>query len=164
MTNPARWAYYLNINDFTKNVMLCGSTGSGATESALWLESLLSLKTPQKIVWCMGMNYASDSGSANSAWLNQVQALEALCEKRGIERILATIPSVPSLNHEYKDAYVRSSGYRYIDFAKAVGAQSDGTWITGMLSNDNVHPTEKGAIALYNMAIASVPELTYDYR
>ena len=42
-----------------------------------------------------------------------------------------------------------------------VGAAANGTWYTGMLDEDNVHPTEAGAIALYHRAIADCPELTY---
>ena len=53
------------------------------------------------------------------------------------------------------------SGDRYIDFAAAVGASASGVWYTGMLSNDNVHPSEAGAIALYHRAIADCPELTF---
>lgn len=75
---------------------------------------------------------------------------------------------MPSRKHENKDNYVRESGYRYIDFAKAVGATVDGqgnvTWYDGMLDTDNIHPTAKGAIALFNMAIATAPEMTYDYQ
>ena len=56
---------------------------------------------------------------------------------------------------------------RIIDFerigkiAKAVGASSSGVWYAGMLDEDNVHPTEAGAIALYHRAIADCPELTF---
>ena len=160
-TNSARWAYYLCQNEFVDNVMLCGSTGSGQAESTMWLNSLLALGTPKKIIWCMGMNYSPDADTPSAGWLYQLQTVQGICEANGIELILATIPSVPNRSNEQKNAYVRNSGYRYIDFANAVGAQSDGTWISGMLSSDDVHPTEKGAIALYNMAIASVPELTY---
>ena len=79
-----------------------------------------------------------------------------------ITLILSTIPTVPNINHEGKNKTVRNSGYRYVDFAKAVGAQSNGTWYTGMLSSDNVHPDVAGAKALYYQAIADVPEITYD--
>ena len=76
-----------------------------------------------------------------------------------IELVLCTIPSVPNINHEQKNEYVRKSGLRYIDFAKAVENGKDNTWKSGMLSIDNVHPTELGAIALYMQAISDVPEL-----
>lgn len=169
MTNPARWPYYINQNGYMKNTLFCGSTGSGATEGNLWLPSLLSLGTPKTIVWCMGMNYPPDSSSAPAAsWVSQVRNLMSTCEANGIELVLATIPTVPTINHEQKNAFVRASGYRYIDFAKAVGADSNGHWIgygtdKDMLSSDGVHPSVYGAIALYNAAIAAVPELTYDY-
>lgn len=156
MTGPYRWGYYLNANGYMKGIMVCASSGSGYNEAARWLTSLMSMGTPRKIVWCMGMNYNDNE------WLLQTQELRELCEAKTIELILATIPSVPSKNNEAKNTYVRSSGLRYIDLAAAVGAQPDGTWYAGMLASDNVHPSVTGALALYNAAIASVPELTYD--
>ena len=162
MTNSARWPYYVHQNGYTKNALFCGSTGSGQTEGALWLTSLLTMGKPKTIVWCLGMNYNSDGDTAASGWENQVLELATMCNEQGIELILATIPTVPSKNHEQKNTYVRNSGHRYIDFARAVGAQSNGTWYDGMLSSDAVHPAVPGAIALYNAAIAAVPELAYD--
>lgn len=160
----ARWPHYAYENGYVKNAMFCGSTGSGHTELNLWYDSLIELGHPRTVINCMGMNYPTDSGSAPAAaWLADVQKLTTEAQTRGFELILATIPSVPGKSHEQKNAHVRNSGLRYIDFAKAVGAQPDGTWTEGMLATDGVHPTETGAIALYAMAISSVPELTYDY-
>ena len=68
------------------------------------------------------------------------------------------MPTVPSINNEQKNAWVRASGYKYIDFAKAVGADGTGAWYSGMLSGDNVHPNDKGAKALYTQAITDFPE------
>ena len=90
-----------------------------------------------------------------------IAQVEALCAANGIELIYGTIPSVPGQSNEKKNEYVRGTGKRYIDFAKAVGASSSGVWYTGMLDEDNVHPTEAGAIALYHRAIADCPELTF---
>ena len=81
-------------------------------------------------------------------------------ENLEIQLVLATIPTVPTINNEYKNDYVRNSGYRYIDFANAVGAQADGTWFSGMLSDDGIHPTDNGAKALFGEAIIDLPELT----
>lgn len=106
------------------------------------------------------MNDGSDSESApSSAWVTGRDTVINLCERYGITPVFATIPTVPTINHEQKNAWVRSSGYRYIDFAKAVGAQSDGTWISGMLYTDEVHPTVQGAKALYGRVLTDFPEI-----
>ena len=164
MTADNRWTYYAYQNGYVKNNMFIGSTGSGSDEFNLWFDSLIEIGKPKMVVMCMGMNYGADTTEPNATWLADVQKVIAKSEQYGYEVVLATIPSVPAKNHEQKNAYVRSSGYRYIDFAKAVGAQSDGTWYTGMLAVDELHPTTTGATALYTMAICSVPELTYDYE
>ena len=63
-------------------------------------------------------------------------------------------------NH-YKNEYVKSSGYRYVDFAKAVGAENAGSqWYNGMLASDKIHPTKTGARALYQQVICDFPEIT----
>ena len=160
-TNPARWVYWMFKNGFNKNTLFCGSTGSGANEAEIWIQSLFAQGTPRMLIWAHGMNYASDSTDAPaSVWLNETKKLIKKCSDSGVEIILCTIPSVPSKNHEQKNAWIRQSGYRFIDFARAVGADASGAWYNGMLSSDNVHPSESGAIALYNMALASVPEFT----
>lgn len=163
--DTARWPHYAYENGYVKNAMFCGSTGSGSEEFNLWYDSLIAIGRPKTVVCCMGMNYPSDGTTApTSTWKTDIEKLIAESQVQGFDLILATIPSIPTKNNEQKNAYVRNSGYRYIDFAKAVGAQADGTWYAGMLASDNVHPTITGAIALYSMAISSVPELTYDYK
>lgn len=158
-TNPARWVYWMYKNGFNKNTLFCGSTGSGANEAEIWIPSLFAQGTPKMLIWAHGMNYASDSTDAPaSVWLNETEKVIKKCTDLGVEVILCTIPSVPSKNNEQKNAWVRQSGYRFIDFARAVGADASGTWYTGMLSDDGVHPSEKGAIALFNMAVATIPE------
>ena len=71
------------------------------------------------------------------------------------------MPSTATKN-TLKNAYVVNSGYRYIDFAHAVSANGDTTWYDNMLNADNVHPNEQGALALFNCAVSSVPELLFD--
>lgn len=46
-----------------------------------------------------------------------------------------------------------------IDGAKAVGASDTGVWNTGLLSSDNVHPTNAGAKVIWATYLASIPEI-----
>ena len=74
--------------------------------------------------------------------------------------IFCTIPNVPTINNSFKNDIVRNSGYRYIDFAKAVNAEDVGSpWYDGMLSSDGIHPTELGAKALAARFITDFPEV-----
>ncbi len=83
-----------------------------------------------------------------------------VCALYDIQPILATIPCVPSYDNSYKNAWVRASGYRYIDFASAVNTAQDATtWYDDMLSSDNVHPDVQGAIALATQVLTDVPEI-----
>lgn len=87
--------------------------------------------------------------------------MKRLCKNNVIEWIFITISNYFHWYNKYKNEYVKSSGYRYIDFAKSVGAYDNIEWIDGMLEEGEkrIHPTEAGAIALYHEAVSVVPEL-----
>jgi hypothetical protein len=101
----------------------------------------------------------TDDASPSSAWLTVVEHVLSVCESKNITPVLATIPSVPTINNRGKSAYVRASGYPYIDFAAAVNSDDQGNWYTGLLSNDGVHPSEDGAKVLFARAITDFPDL-----
>lgn len=168
LTSNARWTKYLIDDGFT-NVVLNGWSGAGSTAQLICLQNLLEVATPMTIVWCLGMNNP-DKGAVNASWNTAYEKLNAICREKNINLILSTIPnaissasieggSATTSLHDYKNAIVRASGYRYIDFSKAVGADSEGEWYSEMKNNTDVHPTVKGAKALYYRAICDAPEL-----
>lgn len=155
-----RWAYYCAKDGFHENGLFNAYPGENSAKAIIALRNVIPLGKPKYLVWCLGMNDGSDSESEpSSAWATGRDAVINLCERYGITPVFATIPTVPTINHEQKNAWVRSSGYRYIDFAKAVGAQSDGTWFSGMLYTDEIHPTVQGAKALYGRVLTDFPEI-----
>ena len=76
-----------------------------------------------------------------------------------ITPILMTIPSVKTLKHHAWSEYVRGLGYRYVDVAMAVGSNYDGTWTEGLLSSDNIHPSEAGAKIICERVLLDFPEI-----
>lgn len=167
-----RWAYYLKENNFT-SLVLNGHPGEHSLTAYNDFINILKFAKPKKVIWCMGMNDVDGSNAVSSRWNDNYKKVKKECDEKGIELILATIPTVsggfsPDSDipaamriHKFKNAIIRDSGYRFIDFEKAVGAsQVNGTWYGGLLSSDGVHPTERGAKVLYHRAIADVPELT----
>lgn len=157
-TTSSKWTKYLVDAGFLGNLQN-GYPGRTTNDAMPVLKTVIENSNPERIVWCMGMNDGSDDGAPSPIWKAGVDELEEICEERGIELILATIPNVATVDNTYKNAYVKASNHRYIDFAEAVGATSSTTWFEDMLSSDNVHPDVQGAIALFNRAIADVPEL-----
>lgn len=95
----------------------------------------------------------------NPDWLAATTEFLTLCNERGITPILATIPQTPKINNLPKNEWVRRSGYRYIDFNAAVGADLDPKWYPGMLYADDVHPEPLGARALYSRVLTDFPEI-----
>lgn len=157
---PERWAYYLEQNGYADNVLISSFPGAWSSTNIVSFEMLLKYGTPKYAVWAMGMNDGSDSDSAPSnSWVTVRDNFLAICEDNHIIPVFCTIPTVPTVNNEQKNAWIRASGYRYIDFAKAVLATSSGAWGTGMLSGDGVHPTANGAKALYYQVLTDFPEI-----
>ena len=82
-----------------------------------------------------------------------------MCSNNGITPIIATIPSVPTINNEAKNLYSKSKNVRIVDFALGVNASPDGVWYEGCLSSDGIHPTELGAKALAARFLIDVSEV-----
>ena len=62
--------------------------------------------------------------------------------------------------HIYKNEYVKNSGCRYIDFAKAMGAESAGSsWIAGYTDDGGVHANVTGAPVLAEQIRKDFPEI-----
>jgi len=157
--STARWPYYMIANGYT-HYLMSGFPGANAGHEREAFRAITELIKPKYIVWCLGMNGSDSAEAVNATWKASVDEVIAYCERNNVTPILATIPNVPDRIQTFKNAYVKSLGYRYIDFAKAVGAESQGsTWYTGMLSNDNLHPSSLGAKALYAQVLADLPEI-----
>ena len=150
-----RWPYWVVTAWNFDNVLLNGFPGEASASAYDDLLATLNHGTPKYLLWCLGMNDPDTSTGVNSAWLEKVEAIKTLCTQRGITLIMATIPNVTntSYNNTFKNQYVVTSGYRYVDFA---GAVSD---VSGWLSDDGVHPNEIGARLLAVKAITDCPEL-----
>ena len=158
LTDKSRWSSYLIKNGYN-DILFNAFPGQNSESALIDFNNCISHGKPKIVIWCLGMNDVDQSSSVNSSWLRVYNVIKEKCENLGITLILSTIPNVPSRNNSYKNSIIRSSGLRYIDFYNAVGSTESGSWYDGMLSTDGVHPTEKGAVALFSRAVADVPEL-----
>ncbi len=157
--HDARWPYYL-YRDGYEGVLLSGYPGMNTQRGLEDFKLSLERGTPVYAVWCLGMNNNDPSvDEPEPKWLAATEEFLAICKEKGITPILATIPCVPTVMNEAKNAWVRASGYRYIDFNRAVGAHKTKEWYPEMLCPDRVHPAAKGAAALYSQVLIDFPEI-----
>ena len=151
------------------NWMLLGVAGGKSKD--LYEDLLLALKygTPTYLVWCMGMNDA-DKGSLNADYKKYFELVKEKCNELGVVMIPATVPCVKTSAHpehakdnSYKNAFIKSSGMRYIDLAKAVGGDTftEDAWYVGYLETISpwIHTTELGAKAQAAQIIRDFPEI-----
>ena len=148
------------FNDGYTDALFDGFGGRGSGGAYESLVENLKHSNPDIVVWMLGMNDGSDTdiNTPSSAWSSNRDKIIALSEQYGFEIVFATIPTVPNINHEAKNKWIRESGYRYIDMAAALGADGTGAWTDGYLHADNVHPTVEGSVAIYHCVIANLPE------
>lgn len=154
---PSKLKYF----DVFKNINSIGYSGAGSENVIPYILNLFGENLyPKYLIWALGMNNGDTSSAVNATWKSGYDMLVELAESNLFELVLATIPNTPTVNNNYKNAIVRASGYRYIDFASAVQtAEGESTWLPGMLSSDNVHPTSEGAKALASKLCADFPEI-----
>ena len=159
--SAARWTYYLQEYGYAKNVLLDGFPGEGGVNGNAAFKTLLSMGNPKYAIWFLGMNDGSDPNDSTPStdWASHRDIFLSLCNQHEVTPVFATIPNVPSINHKGKNAWIKASGYRYIDMCHAVGADADVNWLGTMLSSDNIHPSEDGARALFAQVIQDFPEI-----
>ena len=157
-TWAGRWPYYL-YRDGYNNVLLAGYSGMNTQSGLADFKTALQRGTPEYVLWCLGMNNGDKEGVLNQAWVEATEEFLAICKEKGIIPILSTIPNTPKVNNAQKNEWVKASGYRYIDFNRAVGADKDPAWYPAMICADQVHPDIKGAEALYSQVLVDFPEI-----
>ena len=170
------FAYYgsnfmqiLDNDGFYDNILVNGFSGENSAKALVALKNMLQyFGKPKYILWCLGQNDGSDTTESNyTSWLSAVTEVLNLCSYYDITPILCTIPSVPKgggRSHESKNTWIRSSGYRFVDMAKAVGAEWNNgsvTWYFDMLKTDNEHPSVEGGKAIEKRMIMECPEITF---
>ena len=157
--DTTRYPKYLFENGFNEFLM-SGFPGAKSQDEKTAFIELMKISKPQYIVWAMGMNDGDTSTEVNADWKSCFDYVKEYCESNGITPIFCTIPNVPNISHIYKNKIVKTSRCRFIDFADVVGANELGSsWYEGMLSTDNVHPTELGAKALACRFEIDAPEI-----
>ena len=144
------------------NFMLDGFSGRTSVQALNSLKLCIDVKKPKTIIWALGMNDPDSDSEVNSNWLSVIEQVKTVCAESDITLIMVTIPNTPTNNNNFKNQYIKSSDYKYIDLCNAVGADASVNWYTNMLSSDNVHPTKQGRRALALRLIQDMPEIRSD--
>ena len=160
----SRWPNHVLFDFEYKNFMICGLSGGSSAQLYADLEKCLQYDVPKEIIWLLGMNNGDLADTPNPSWLENLEKVEKICRDKGIELVLGTIPCTNQSTNDnsFKNEVIKSRGHRYINFAKAVGAEVKGSsWYEGMKEPDpGIHPSELGAKVLAAQILADCPELT----
>lgn len=99
-----------------------------------------------------------------NTWLSNIQSIIAFVEAKGSVPVLVTVSRRTDTDNlsfiQQANAWVRSSGYAYLDVAKAISLNNDGETInTELYYSDNVHPNVAGHQAIFNRSRIDLPFL-----
>ena len=135
------------------DVFMCCRGGATSTLGVQWFNRFLfDTVKPRYILIAFGMNDRD-----YTRWVDNMQKMISLAEANNVIPILATIPprvgdDVAEGNavHEQMSAWVRQSGYRYIDVAKALTLNHDGvTPNESLMLSDRTHPNKEGHLRIF---------------
>lgn len=147
----------LSISRGYTNCLTDGYSGGSSAAARASFELAIQHGTPSTVVWCLGMNNG-DNAAINQSWLDCITAVKEICDSKGIDLWVTTIPNTPTIDNSYKNAYIREN-FQYIDICKFVGAEESTAWYDGLLSTDNIHPSAKGDYYIANIMESYFPEM-----
>lgn len=161
------WGWAYNLYKIGYDTFLLDSHGGAGSLSQLTvLKTHLKYATPKYLVWAMGMNDKDTGDIYNANWKLALDEVIQICNEKGIELILCTIPNAVKEGYinTYKNRYVRTlseeQSYKLIDFADAVQLSFESSeWKPGLLSDDELHPNEKGGQVLSIRAATDFSQL-----
>ena len=160
--NLTRWVGNLYLNYGITSFMTSNMSGCKSPEAYDLLVEVLKYVKPKYVIWNIGMNDASDTLTYDPIWKTYFDLAIQKCNENNVEIILATLPSMLGIakprDHRKKTEHMKTIGKRIIDFDLAV-SDGNGTWKAGLLSADQVHPTEVGAKVLAMQVITDFIEI-----
>lgn len=157
--DPERWPYHMVAEGYAEGWMADHLPG-GCSETFIGcFKNDLKYGKPQIAVWMLGMNDNDNETGISKEWLGCTGEFLGICDSLKIVPVLVTVPSVPERNHSFKTEWVRGSGRQYVDWAEAVQLEGTRQWKEGLLSPDQVHPTEAGAKVLWESVKAGMESL-----
>lgn len=137
-----------------------GFGGARSSDGLSSLKEALEYKTPSVVMWCLGMNDPDNADSINAQWLSDMEEVINLCNKRKITLIIQKIPNTPTHLHTFKNDYINNLNFKFIPIPTALNAtEANATWYAGLLSSDNLHPSERGQVVIASCFASFVPEL-----
>ena len=139
----------------TREKMFLGVEKLSSDDAIALLTKYLETYTPSAIAWFPGL-YETDSGQVNDKWKNNTQAFLNLCEQRGILPVLCTLPNHSSLNHQYKNSWLRQlPGCIISDAAAIINREESGVfWRRLRWNAAEGMPTRKGWMEYFAAILA----------
>ena len=155
-TLDSRW-HHLLAAALGGDVMVAGRGGDTAANTLARLPNDYGIFTQQFTFLELGTN-----DTAYVTWQSDMLAIIALIEGKGGIPVLTTLPPRTGIQAflDLANAWIISSGYRYVDFAAALTLNNDRvTWNPAYNSGDSVHENAAGHAAEFAQLKIDVPEL-----
>lgn len=154
------WPEKMQENYVNGNYTIDGYSGRNSINAYNSLQRLTALGyTPKTIIWLLGMNDADSSTEINNNYMSTINNLCVFCQANNVNLYVGTIPNTPKITNKYKNDYIKTlKGIKVIDISALLGADEIGSyWHTGLLSSDEVHPSDEGAVVYAGIIQTYIP-------
>lgn len=149
----SRWVKQVRDAIGVGSVFAAGRGGETILTLASRFSSELSWTiNPKYVILAIGTNAVS-----NASFVSQLNImLNLVATKRAIPILTTCVRTQQQANIDANNAWVRSSGYRHIEFANALTTdQNNNVWKPGFVGPDLIHPTDLGNNAMAQEALSS---------
>jgi lysophospholipase L1-like esterase len=152
-----RWAYQLK--QLVPQTVIAGRGGGDSFDLSIRYEMDISKFKAKYMIIALGTNDTSDF----NYWKTNVMTAINKASVNGTIPVLTTLP--PHIDNKSVlfgqiNSWIRSSGYKYVDFAEVLTTDStNNTWKSGVSLSDRVHPNATGHDLMFKRLKMDVPEL-----
>lgn len=152
-TIPNTWAYMVAENAGGLTSAHSGEGVSGILQRA---ERELRLFSPKYAIVLIGTNDTN-----MTTWQDGIGFIAEKCLNAGVTPVFGTLPPEAADTNPVlvQNPYIRASGYRYIDFARALTTGGNGSSRDASKFFDALHPNTAGHLAMYQRVRLDLPEI-----
>ena len=138
------------------NGMICGIPGELSASTVTFLRAELQAWNPKNVVVMIGTN-----DTVTATWQTNVTRLYDDIVAYGATPYFCTLPPEAADTNPVNvmNPFIRASGWRYVDMARALTTGADGTTRDAAKFADTVHPNATGYAAMLVRLQADAPEL-----
>ena len=149
------WAYKVCTNAVGGG-LTSAKGGEASSATITHIEYELRAYRPKYAIVMIGTNDTN-----MTTWQTNMTVMESMIRSAGAVPVFCTLPPETADTNpvNVQNPFIRNSGWRYIDMARALTINGDGVTRNESLFADALHPNDAGMAVMYSRVRLDVPEI-----